>query len=74
MVTIDSTTTNIGEVAGQIWHTLDERGPISLTKLVKTIDAPRDLVMQGLGWLAREDKLEIEETKRGKTISLRDIF
>jgi hypothetical protein len=61
----------IGETAGQIWHALDESGSLSLAKLVKTIDAPRDTVMQAIGWLAREDKLEIEETSRGRVISLR---
>jgi hypothetical protein len=61
----------IGEMAGQVWHTLDEHGPQSLAKLVKLIDAPRDSIMQALGWLAREDKIAIEETSRGKIVSLR---
>ena len=67
---VSETTMNIGEAAGMIWHVLDENGSMSLTKIVKLVDAPRDLVMQGIGWLAREDKLIIEETKRGKIISL----
>lgn len=61
----------IGEMAGVVWHVLDEHGPQSLAKLVKYIDAPRDSVMQALGWLAREEKLTIEETSRGKIVSLR---
>jgi hypothetical protein len=61
----------IGETAGQIWHLLDESGPMSLTKLVKTVDAPRDTVMQAIGWLAREDKVDIDETSRGRVVSLR---
>jgi len=39
--------------------------------LTKSIDAPRDVVMQAVGWLAREDKVWIEETKRVRTIGLR---
>jgi hypothetical protein len=61
----------IGEVAGLVWQTLNNEGPLSLAKLVKSIDQPRDLVMQAIGWLAREDKLEIDENSRGKAISLR---
>ncbi|HTN75423.1 MAG TPA: winged helix-turn-helix domain-containing protein [Pirellulaceae bacterium] len=61
----------IGDLAGIVWKTLDENGPLSLAKLVKHIDAPRDTIMQALGWLAREDKLTIEDTNRGKIVSLR---
>jgi hypothetical protein len=38
---------------------------------VKEIDAPRDVVMQALGWLAREEKLDIEEDGRTRTVSLK---
>ena len=61
----------IGDLAGIVWKTLDENGPLSLAKLVKHIDAPRDTIMQALGWLAREDKLTIEDTNRGKIVALR---
>jgi hypothetical protein len=61
----------IGDMAGVVWKTLDEQGPLSLAKLVKNTGAPRDTVMQALGWLAREDKVTIEETSRGKIVSLR---
>lgn len=60
----------IGETAGLVWQVLDENGPLTLTKLVKSVDAPRDLVLQAIGWLAREDKLVIEENGRSKTVSL----
>ena len=61
----------IGEVAGHVWHLLNEQGPQSLTRLVKDVDAPRDVVMQAIGWLAREEKIAIEEEARSKIISLR---
>ncbi len=61
----------IGETAGAIWRTLHENGPQSLAKIVERVGGNRDLVMQGLGWLAREGKLDIAETKRGRIISLR---
>ena len=62
----------IGDTAGVVWHYLSDNGPSSITELTKEIDAPRDVVMQALGWLAREDKLTIDEDTRGrKTVTLR---
>ncbi len=46
--------TEIGIVAGEIWHYLDKRGEVNLSTLVQGIDKPRDLVLMSLGWLARE--------------------
>jgi hypothetical protein len=62
----------IGDTAGVVWHHLHENGPLSVTQLTKDIDAPRDVIMQAIGWLAREDKLSIEEEGRSKkVVSLR---
>jgi hypothetical protein len=61
----------IGDTAGDVWRLLDRKGPQSMAKLVKEIEAPRDVVMQALGWLAREDKITIEEESRTKVVSLR---
>ncbi|NIP85205.1 MAG: hypothetical protein GTO03_06455 [Planctomycetales bacterium] len=72
MATVTSTACveQIGETAGAIWHLLYESGPLPLAKIVKDADAPRDVVMQAVGWLAREGKLGIEEQGRKKIISL----
>ena len=61
----------IGQTAGVVWHALNEGGPQSLTKLIQAVGAPRDAVQQAIGWLAREDKLWVEETKRGRMFRLR---
>nr|MBP7836250.1 winged helix-turn-helix domain-containing protein [Candidatus Omnitrophota bacterium] len=37
--------TEIGIVAGEIWHFLDQRGEVSLAELVKGIDKSRDNVL-----------------------------
>jgi hypothetical protein len=42
-----------------------------LTVLARVIGAPRDLLLQALGWLARENKIEITDKGRGKIISLK---
>ena len=62
----------IGDTAGTIWQDLNQHGPRSLTQLTKEIDAPRDVIMQAVGWLAREDKILIDEDGRGrKSVALR---
>lgn len=61
----------IGETAGAVWRVLSENGALSQAKLIERVGGNRDLVLQAIGWLAREDKLDISETKRGRTIALR---
>ncbi len=67
----DTCVVQIGETAGVVWKTLSDNGPLTLAKLVKAVGGPRDLVMQAIGWLAREDKIQIEEDRRSRVISLR---
>jgi hypothetical protein len=73
MATASSVTcvAQIGETAGVVWKTLTDNGPMTMAKLVKAVGGPRDLVMQAIGWLAREDKINIEEERRSRIISLR---
>jgi predicted transcriptional regulator len=61
----------IGDTAGTVWHALNEEGPLSLAKLFERVGGNRDVVMQAVGWLAREGKIDIVETKRGRIVSLR---
>lgn len=61
---------SIGITAGTVWSVLEENGPLSMTRLVRAVDEPKDLVMQALGWLAREDKIFIEEEGRTRVVSL----
>ena len=61
----------IGAVAGLVWHTLSERGDQSLAAIKKAVDAPGDLVMAAIGWLAREGKLNFDAGNRTLKISLR---
>jgi hypothetical protein len=62
---------SIGETAGVVWNTLSSNGPMTIAKLVKAIGEPRDSVMQALGWLARENKIDITEESRSRVVSLR---
>jgi hypothetical protein len=67
----DSCIAAIGEMAGMVWCTLSENGAMTMAKLIKEIGEPRDNVMQALGWLAREDKIDIVEEGRSRVVSLR---
>ena len=73
MATVEASTfiEQIGETAGEVWHLLaDEKEPVSLAQLAKRIDQPRDVIMQAIGWLAREDKIRIEENGRTRYVAL----
>jgi len=61
----------IGSTAGEIWQFLSQNGPQSITKLINALDAPRDTILQALGWLAREDKIQIEDDSRSRVVSLK---
>lgn len=69
--TRNRTVDQIGKTAGLVWRCLYDNGSMSLAQLSKQIDAPRDSVMQAVGWLAREDKVEIAENSRKRMISLK---
>ncbi len=62
---------DIGETAGRVWEVLDREGPLTLAKLVKAIDRPRDMSMQAVGWLAREGKVDITVERRSRVVTLR---
>jgi len=62
-------TGEIGTAAGKIWHFLHEKGGSTVSRLKKEVGAPPDLVMLGLGWLAREGKVEFRQ--KGKVLTIR---
>ena len=64
----------IGTAAGLVWHFLEEHGPVTMTQLAKEIDAPRDVVMQGVGWLAREGKVSFHNGGRSKRVGLSELY
>jgi len=61
----------IGKVAGEIWHLLKERGELSISGVVSEIKASQSTTYMGLGWLAREDKLEFVKKSRGVFVRLK---
>jgi hypothetical protein len=63
--------TEIGIVAGDIWHFLDQHGEVTLATLLSGIDKPRDNVLMSLGWLAREGHVILQQIEGNYKISLR---
>jgi len=61
----------IGETAGKVWHLLSDEGPQTLVQLKKKVNGSGELVSLALGWLAREDKVNIQQEKKNLKISLR---
>jgi len=63
--------TEIGIVAGEIWHYLDQHGEVTLSTLTRGIDRPRDNILMSLGWLAREGHVILLQENNDYNISLR---
>lgn len=63
--------TEIGIVAGDIWHFLDQHGEVLLSDLVRGVDKPRDNILMSLGWLAREGHVILQQTDSDYKVSLR---
>lgn len=64
--------TEIGIVAGEIWHFLDKHGQVDLESLIVGIEKPKELLLMSLGWLAREGHVLVESEGSVYTVSLRE--
>ena len=53
--------TEIGIVAGEIWHYLDGHGEVAFSNVVKGIDHSKELALMSLGWLAREGHVIVRQ-------------
>ena len=67
----DWSSDEIGRAAGELWHALSDGRGQSLAELKKAVDAPGDVVVAAIGWLAREGKLEFNSSGRTVKVSLR---
>ena len=63
--------TEIGIVAGEIWHYLDEHGAVLFSKLVAGIERPKELALMSLGWLAREGHVVVRQDGQDLRVELR---
>ena len=61
----------IGQAAGQIWHMLSMASEkVNIADVPKQTKLTTQLAYQGLGWLAREGKIEYEQKGRTVYVSL----
>jgi len=63
--------TEIGIIAGEIWHFLDQHGEVNFLDLTKGIDRPKDTILMSLGWLAREGHIILRQEDDDYKVSLR---
>lgn len=63
--------TEIGIVAGEIWHYLDEHGEVPFAHVVAAIERPKELAFMSLGWLAREGHVVVRQEGTDLRVTLR---
>jgi len=61
----------VGEAAGEIWRLLNDEGPQTLVQLSKKLKRANGRLNFAVGWLAREDKVEIIEDKKTHRVQLK---
>jgi hypothetical protein len=59
-------TTKFGQNAGEIWKLLNEKGPLTKEEIQELTKQNDDDFFVGVGWLAREDKILLDENNQYK--------
>ncbi len=59
----------IGEAAGQVWQHLHDKGPSSLKALGEATGLKSRELNRAIGWLAREDKIELDNNEKQERVS-----
>lgn len=63
--------TEIGIVAGEIWHYLDSRGEVLVSRLARELNRSKELVLMSVGWLAREGHVVLNAKDKDYVVVLR---
>ena len=63
--------TEIGIIAGEIWHYLDGHGESKFSRVVGGIERPKELALMSLGWLAREGHVVVRQEAQDMVVTLR---
>lgn len=58
------------EAAGKTWRYLGQNGQTNVSQLAKSLNEKDEVVLQALGWLAREDKINYTVKNRRTFVSL----
>lgn len=60
----------IGNNAGLIWNALNENKTLSVKEIKKATKLKEKPLYAALGWLARESKINLEETEEDIVVTL----
>ncbi len=63
---------DIGLAAGEVWRYLDANGPSAADTMKRKLKMGSDLFYAAVGWLAREDKLQIRSEGRKTILALKE--
>ncbi|MBI4597270.1 MAG: winged helix-turn-helix domain-containing protein [Candidatus Omnitrophica bacterium] len=63
--------TEIGIVAGEIWHYLDEHGDSRFSQIAAGIARTNAIALMSLGWLAREGHVIVKAEGDDFSVALR---
>ena len=58
------------EIAGKTWRYLGQNGQTNVAKLGRALKEKDAIVLQALGWLAREDKIDYSIKNRRTFVAL----
>lgn len=61
----------IGEMAGNVYRELEAKGELTNTKLKTALKADEFILSAAIGWLARENKVDISKTGKSIKIALK---
>ncbi|NOY60409.1 MAG: hypothetical protein GXO75_15975 [Calditrichaeota bacterium] len=64
-------TIEIGAFAGVVWEALSKKSPMTVAKIKKETQGSDFMVAAAIGWLAREEMLEIAKSARSIKVALR---
>jgi hypothetical protein len=60
-----------GHNAGIVWEVLNRKGPSTIGELMRATSLSREDIHGALGWLSRENKIQLEMRGRTRVFSLR---
>ncbi len=61
----------IGHTAGEVWQLLQQDGPQSLARLRRQLNGHGELPVLAVGWLAREDKVDLLPDRKSLRVQLK---
>lgn len=61
----------IGQAAGAVWQALDGKESLSFSQLKKATGVDEKNLLLALGWLAREEKVDIAKAKSSYKVNLK---